>query len=85
MNNGIIIIDTFGNGLNLVTGDYSVGAGGLIVENGEILGYSENLTISGNLRDIFQNILYVNNNYNSGHIQCGDMLINAEIIQVSSN
>ena len=51
MHNGLIIIETIGHGLNMVTGDYSVGASGLVVINGEISHFTDNLTIAGNMRN----------------------------------
>lgn len=82
LNNGLIIIETIGHGLNMVTGDYSVGASGLWVENGEIQYFTDNLTIAGNLKDIYQKIQYIGNDYNSGSIHCGSILI--DNIQISS-
>ncbi len=76
IHSGLIIIDTIGHGLNMVTGDYSVGASGLIVENGEIQSFVDNLTIAGNLKEIFKNIQYIGNDYIQGSIQCGSMLVN---------
>lgn len=84
INNGIIIIETIGHGLNMVTGDYSVGASGLVVESGIICEFVDNLTIAGNMKDIFKNIALIANDYNHGSILCGSMLINEGIIQVSS-
>lgn len=80
---GIIIIDTIGHGLNMVTGDYSVGASGLVVKNGVITGFVDNLTISGNMRDIFNGISLIADDYHFGSINCGSMLIDKGIIQVS--
>jgi PmbA protein len=50
-----------GFGANLVTGDYSRGASGLWIENGELTFAVEEVTISGNLRAMFQNITAVGN------------------------
>lgn len=83
MVNGLIIIETIGHGLNMVTGDYSVGASALVVENGEIGHFVDNLTISGNMREIYKNILALNDNSDPGSIICGDMLIAPGIIQVN--
>lgn len=83
MCNGLIIIETIGHGLNMVTGDYSVGASGLVVENGEIGHFVDNLTISGNMREIYKNIIAINDNSDPGSIICGDMLIADGIIQVN--
>lgn len=83
MNDGIIIIETIGHGLNMVTGDYSVGASGLVVKNSIINEYVDNLTISGNMVDILMNIALISDDYQNGSLLCGSMLINEGIIQVS--
>lgn len=78
---GLLIIETIGHGLNMVTGDYSVGASGLWIENGEIQYFVDNLTIAGNLKDIYQKIKYIGNDYQNSSISCGSILI--DNIQVS--
>ena len=50
-----------GFGVNLVTGDYSQGAAGLWIENGELAYPVEEITIAGNLRDMYQNITAIAN------------------------
>jgi PmbA protein len=45
-----------GFGVNMVTGDFSRGAAGLWIENGELAYPVEEITVAGNLKDIFQNI-----------------------------
>ena len=50
---GIVITDSFGGGVNAVTGDFSRGASGLLVENGEIIGAVNEFTLGGNLKDMF--------------------------------
>ena len=57
MGSGLLVTELLGQGLNLVTGDYSRGAAGYWVENGEIAFPVEEVTIAGNLRDIFQGIV----------------------------
>jgi PmbA protein len=58
---GFYVTELIGFGVNMVTGDYSRGASGLWIENGE-LGYPvEEVTIAGNLKEIFQNIEMVGN------------------------
>ena len=61
MNKGLLITDTMGNGSNITTGDYSQGASGFWVENGEIQYPVEEITIAGNLRSMFQSIQAVGN------------------------
>jgi PmbA protein len=53
---GLLVTDLIGQGVNYVTGDYSRGASGFWVEKGEIRYPVEEITIAGNLRDMFRNI-----------------------------
>jgi PmbA protein len=53
---GFYVTSLMGFGTNMVTGDYSRGASGLWIENGELTFAVEEITISGNLRDMFKNI-----------------------------
>ncbi len=50
-----------GHGVNLVTGDYSHGASGLWIENGEFTYPVEEITIAGNLKDMYKNIVAIGN------------------------
>ena len=52
-----------GQGVNYVTGDYSRGASGYWVENGVIQYPVEEITIAGNMRDMFQNIVAIGNDH----------------------
>jgi PmbA protein len=83
MQQGIIIIETIGHGLNMVTGNYSVGASGLVVENGSISHFTDNLTIAGNMSDIFKNIQLIANDCEPSAVRCGSMLIAEGVIQIS--
>ncbi len=58
---GLYVLQTMGHGVNLVTGDYSVGASGLWIENGELAYPVEQITIAGNLKDIFRNVVAIAN------------------------
>jgi PmbA protein len=58
---GLYVLQTMGHGVNLVTGDYSVGASGLWIENGELAYPVEQITIAGNLKDIFRNVTAIGN------------------------
>ncbi len=53
---GLYVTELIGFGVNTVTGDYSRGAAGLWIENGELTHAVEEVTIAGNLTDMFQNI-----------------------------
>jgi len=59
--NGLYVTETMGHGINLVTGDYSQGASGLWIENGEIAYPVEEITIAGNLKDMYRNIAAIGN------------------------
>ncbi len=61
MKTGFLVTELLGHGVNPVTGDYSRGAAGFWVENGEIAYPVEEITIAGNLREMFQNITAVGN------------------------
>ena len=56
----IYITETIGHGSNLVTGDYSVGATGFLVEDGEFRYPINEITIAGNFKDMFKNIFLAN-------------------------
>jgi PmbA protein len=56
MNRGLLVTELLGQGVNLVTGDYSRGAAGYWVEGGEIRFPVEEITIAGNLREIYKGI-----------------------------
>ncbi|AZG71861.1 metalloprotease PmbA [Shewanella livingstonensis] len=56
MNTGLIVTEVMGQGVNGVTGDYSRGAAGFYVENGVVLYPVEEITIAGNLKDMFKGI-----------------------------
>jgi PmbA protein len=53
---GFYVTELIGQGVNMVTGDYSRGASGLWIENGELSYPVEGVTVAGNLREMFQNI-----------------------------
>lgn len=56
MGTGLLVTELMGQGVNGVTGDYSRGAGGFWVENGVISHPVKEVTIAGNLRDMFANL-----------------------------
>ena len=59
--NGLYVVQTMGFGVNLVTGDYSQGASGLWIENGELAYPVEEITIAGNLKEMFRNVSAIGN------------------------
>jgi PmbA protein len=58
---GLYVTETMGHGVNLVTGDYSQGAAGLWIENGELTFPVEEITIAGNLKEMYKNISAIAN------------------------
>lgn len=76
MDKGLVVTELLGHGINPVTGDYSRGAAGYWVENGEIQFPVEEITIAGNLKDMFKQIVAVGNDVLiQGSKQCGSVLI----------
>jgi len=76
MDTGLVVTELLGHGTNMVTGDYSRGAAGFWVEGGEICYPVEEITIAGNLRDMFQQVVAVGNDVLvQGSKQCGSILI----------
>ncbi len=74
---GLFVIELMGQGVNQVTGDYSRGASGFWVENGEIAYPVEEITIAGNLKDMLMGITAVGADaYNYGAKTTGSVLIN---------
>lgn len=59
MGTGLLVTELLGHGSNLVTGDYSRGASGFWVENGEIAYPVEEITVAGNLRDMYKGLIAV--------------------------
>lgn len=81
MNRGLLVTELMGQGVNLVTGDYSRGAAGFWVENGEIQYPVEEITIAGNLRDMYTQIVEVGQDIDKrGNIQTGSILIENMVV-----
>jgi PmbA protein len=76
MDTGLLVTDLMGQGVNLVTGDYSRGATGFWVERGEIQYPVEEITIAGNLRDMYAHLVEVGDDVDKrGNIQTGSILL----------
>jgi PmbA protein len=74
---GLFVIELMGQGVNYVTGDYSRGASGFWVENGEIAFPVHEITIAGNLKTMFKGIEAVGADaYNYGAKTIGSVLVN---------
>jgi len=73
---GLLVTELMGQGINMVTGDYSRGAFGYWVERGEIRYPVEEITIAGNLRDMFRNVAAVGGDVlTRGSRTCGSVLV----------
>lgn len=76
MQRGLIVTELMGQGVNPVTGDYSRGAAGFWVEDGQISYPVDGITIAGNLKDMFANIAAAGSDLDyRGGIRCGSLLI----------
>ena len=76
MGRGLLVTELMGSGLNMVTGDYSRGAAGFWVEHGEIQFPVQEITIAGNMKDMFQQIVAVGNDLETrSNIHTGSVLI----------
>ena len=76
MDTGLLVTELMGQGINQVTGDYSRGATGFWVERGEIQYPVEEVTIAGNLKDMFRRIVEVGADVDTrGNYRCGSILI----------
>jgi len=76
MGQGLLVTELMGQGVNGVTGDYSRGAGGFRVENGEIQYPVDGITIAGNLREMFNAIEAVGADIDPrSHVQVGSILV----------
>ena len=76
LDRGLFVIELIGQGVNYVTGDYSRGAAGFWVENGRIAYPVQEITIAGNLRDMFKSIVAVGADaYTMGTKTIGSVLI----------
>lgn len=78
MGTGLLVTELMGHGVNTVTGDYSRGAAGFWVENGVIVHPVEEITVAGNLRDMFRGVVAIGNDaLVRGATRVGSVLIDA--------
>ncbi|HBV39387.1 MAG TPA: metalloprotease PmbA [Erwinia sp.] len=76
MGTGLVVTELMGQGVSGITGDYSRGAAGFWVENGEIQYPVSEITIAGNLKDMWLNMVTVGSDIETrSNIQCGSVLI----------
>ena len=76
MDKGFVVSELMGHGVNPTTGDYSRGAAGFWVENGEIQYPVNEITVAGNLRDMYRNIIAIGKDTDyRGGIRTGSVLV----------
>ncbi len=81
---GLFVTELMGQGVKMVTGDYSRGAAGFWVENGVIQYPVEEITIAGNLKEMFKHIIAVGNDVDyRGNVRTGSILI--EQLSIAGN
>ena len=84
MGTGLLVTDVMGQGVNIVTGDYSRGAAGFWVENGEIQYPVAEITIAGQLQNMLKNIVAVADDVeHRSNIQTGSILLDK--MKISGN
>lgn len=84
MGTGLLVTDVMGQGVNIVTGDYSRGAAGFWVENGEIQYPVAEITIAGQLKDMLKNVVVVADDVeHRSNIQTGSILLDK--MKISGN
>jgi PmbA protein len=81
LDTGLLVTELMGQGVNGVTGDYSRGAAGFWVENGKIAYPVQEITVAGNLKQIYRDIVAIGNDVvRRGSRQCGSILVQSMTI-----
>ena len=76
MGEGLIAVELIGSGINPITGDYSQGVAGFWVEGGKIAYPVSEITLAGNLKEMFMSIIGLGQDLDEeGNIRCGSVLI----------
>ena len=76
MDTGLLVTELIGHGVNTVTGDYSRGAAGFWVEGGQLQYPVEEITIAGNLRQMYKNLARAGSDVDTrGNLRTGSLLI----------
>lgn len=76
MDRGLLVTETMGQGVNMVTGDYSRGVGGFWIEHGEIQYPVHEVTVAGNLKNMFMRFAEIGNDIDTrGSIRTGSILL----------
>lgn len=78
---GLYVTEVMGQGVNLVTGDYSRGASGFLVRKGKLVHPVEEVTIAGNLEDMFSNVVAAGSDIDTrGNTHCGSVLVDRMMV-----
>ncbi len=81
MGKGVLVTELMGQGVNIITGDYSRGAAGFWIENGEIQYPVEEITIAGKLQDMYANLVEVGSDVDQrGNIKTGSILLESMVV-----
>jgi PmbA protein len=81
MGRGLLVTELMGQGVNSVTGDYSRGAAGFWIENGEVAYPVDEITIAGNLKDMYRNLELIGDDVDErGNIRTPSLLVGAMTI-----
>ncbi|WP_338516137.1 metallopeptidase TldD-related protein [Candidatus Legionella polyplacis] len=84
INSGILITELMGNGINILTGNYSQGVFGFWIENGEIKFPVDGITVAGNLLDMYKSVIAVCSDIDkNSNVQCGSILIEEMMVSGS--
>lgn len=85
LDTGLWVTEVMGQGVNLVTGDYSRGAAGFWVEHGQVVHAVDEVTIAGNLADLYRQIVATGTDLDArGSIHCGSILIESMTVAGSA-
>ena len=85
LDTGLWVTEVMGQGVNLVTGDYSRGAAGFWVEHGQVVHAVEEVTIAGNLAELYRQIVATGADLDTrGSIHCGSILIESMTVAGSA-
>lgn len=79
---GLYVTDLFGHGVNMVTGDFSQGAAGIWIENGELTFPVQEITLAGNILEFMQKIRMIGNDlsFSQGSVVAPTMLVESAVI-----
>ena len=84
MGTGLMVTHLMGQGVNRVTGDYSRGASGIWIENGEPTHAVDEVTIAANLRDVYRNVVAAGDDVDRrGTIHTGSLLVDGMTVAAS--